>query len=221
MQPAGLHPRLERWHRYELHPNSSTSGTATIDPDGAGPVTAVVLSISSAFTGSMTSGNETRNLQNQNFRVSAAQVGGLGSPGLQFEQVHTNSINSTPPQRAARQTVTFSFSEPVVGLSFTMTDIDRFDGDFIDMVELTGSYTYQHATSRTTGTGTTASPFHNTQSGDVNNTQNLGNVRITYPGAVSSFTMTYWSSVTSYSGVDRNQIVTVSDMTFSVIRTNC
>lgn len=198
----------------------NTSGTATTDPDGAGPVAPVTLSMSSAFTGAMTSGNESGST-NQNFRVSAAQVGGLGTPGLQFEQVLTNRFNQTPPQRAARQTVTFSFSEPVVGLTFTMTDIDALNGDFIDMVELSGTFTYAHATTRTTGAGTQGSPFRNTQNGDVANTSANGNVTITYPGPITSFTMTYWNATTFYSGVDRNQIVTIADMAFSVIRTNC
>lgn len=196
------------------------SGTATADPDGAGPVAPITLSMSSTFTGTMASGNES-GLTNQNFRVSAAEVGGLGTPGLQFEQTHTNARNTTPPQRNARQTVTFTFSEPVVGLTFTMTDIDTLNGDFSDRVELSGTYTYAHSTTRTTGAGTQASPFRNTQNGDVANTQNFGNVQITYPGPVTSFSMTYWNAITSYSGVDRNQIVTIADMTFSVIRTNC
>ncbi|QIM21215.1 hypothetical protein G7075_08865 [Phycicoccus sp. HDW14] len=196
------------------------SGTATTDPDGAGPVAPVTLSMSSAFTGAMQSGNES-NTQNQNFRVSTAQVGGLNTPGLQFEQTVNNRLSQTPPQRSARQTITFTFSEPVVGLTFTMTDIDALTGDFVDMVELSGTFTYAHATTRTTGAGTVASPFRNTQNGDVANTSNNGNVTITYPGAITSFQLTYWNAVTSYSGVDRNQIVTIADMAFSVIRTNC
>ncbi|MBM6398977.1 hypothetical protein [Phycicoccus sonneratiae] len=198
------------------------SGTATTDPDGAGPIAPVTLSMTSTLSGRMATGNES-GTTNQNFRVSSAEVGGLGVPGLQLEQTVTGTRRSEPG-RDALQTVTFVFSEPVVGLTFTLTDIDALDGDFIDMVELSGAFTVTHVTNRTTGAGTTASPLRNTANGDVANTSNLGNVRITYPGAITSFTLTYWNNATFFStqnGADRNQIVSIGPMTFNVIRTNC
>lgn len=201
--------------------NSATSGTAAVDPDGAGPIAPVTMSIASVFTGPMQAGSETG--ANNNIRVSTTGVGGTGQVGLMFHQTLNGSLQATPPQRAARQAITFTFSEPVTGLSFTVTDIDSNQGDFNDRIELSGAFTYAIAnTTRLGGAGTQASPFAPTSTNfPVADTQNAGNVTITYPGTITTFTITYWNAVTSYSGVDRDQGVYLTDFSFSVVRNTC
>ncbi len=200
---------------------SSTAGLATVDPDGAGPVLPVTMAIATTFVGSMQAGSETGS--NDNLRISTGQVGATGKPGLTFHQTLTGSYGGTPPQRGARQLVTFTFSEPVVGLSFKITDIDSNRGDFDDRIELSGSFGYAIAnTYRLAGAGSAASPFAPTSSNrPVGTDSSDGNVTITYPGPITTFTMTYWNAVTSYSGVDRDQVVTFTDFIFDVLRNNC
>ncbi|MGG5260738.1 hypothetical protein [Phycicoccus avicenniae] len=202
--------------------NAGTSGVATIDPDGAGPVASVSMSIASQFIGTMKAGNEFGNTNN-NIRVSSSSVGGTGQVGLSFHQALTNAYNVVPG-RSARQEVTFSFDAPVTGLTFMVTDIDSNAGDFNDRIEFSGAFTSQIANTNTlTGAGTQPNPFAPTNANaPVNDTSSTaGNVRITYPGTITSFTMTYWNAVSSYSGVDRSQGVFLSDFAFSVIRNNC
>ncbi|MBM6404994.1 hypothetical protein JQN72_12150 [Phycicoccus sp. CSK15P-2] len=199
--------------------NSSTSATAVTDPDGAGWMPPVTLSIASVLDGRMATGNESGS-QNQNLRISSGTVGGTSSRGLQLEQTVTGTRNSVPG-RSARQTVTFSFSRPVTGLSFTMTDIDAVQGDFVDMVELSGAFTYSYNSTWLQGSGTQGDPLRPRYWGDRSATENLGNATITYPGTISSFTIVYWNNAPSFSNADRNQIVTFTDFSFQVIRQDC
>lgn len=199
--------------------SSSQSGTAVVDPDGAGPVAPVTLSISSTLTGAMSTGNES-GTQNQNLRVSPTTVGGTSSRGLQLEQTVTGS-RSSAPGRSARQTVTFTFSEPIRDLRFTMTDIDATQGDFIDMVELSPGFTSAYDDRYLRGNGTQASPLRPVYWGDRPTSSNLGNATITYAGPLTSFTIVYWNAESQFSNADRNQIVTFTNFDFQVVRNSC
>lgn len=199
--------------------NSATSGTAIVDPDGAGPIAQVVMTISAQFVGDM----EATTSAPANLAVTAGQIGGTGQVGLALHQAITTPRGDTQPQRSARQVVTFSFSEPVRNLQFTLTDIDSTEDDFIDRIELSPTATVAPVTTWVTGLGTQASALRPTNDDrSVPDTSADGNARVTYAGPLSSFTMTYWNATTTRArGVDPDQVVGFTDFAFDVVRNNC
>ncbi|QNK54062.1 hypothetical protein H7F30_07375 [Dermacoccus sp. PAMC28757] len=172
----------------------------------------------------MKSGTETTGDTNL---TTVGQVGGSFTSGLKIQQTVTTPDYSTP-KRAARGTYTFAFTgadgKPVSvsNLAFTVTDIDSTEGDFWDVVELSGAFS-STAASGVTGTGTTDSPAtaasSNTAFADT--TSSAGNLNVTYQAPTSSVTLTYWSNAQRYSRVDRSQGIYIAGMRFSVIANNC
>ena len=95
----------------------------------------------------------------------------------------------------------FSFTRAVSNLTFTLTDIDSTSGDFLDAVQLTPGFTWSNRAAGLTGVGTSADPFRQT-SADVNannSSSGAGNVTITYPGPLTTFTISYANGAWNYS----------------------
>lgn len=164
-----------------------------------------------------------------NSLTAVGQVGGSFTSGLRIEQSVTTPNYSTP-KRGALGTYTFAFTgadgQPVSvsNLAFTVTDIDSNTGDFWDVVELSGTFSYT-AGSSVTGKGTASSPATAT-SGNAplaDTTSSAGNLNVTYQAPTSSVILTYWNNAQSFSGatVDRNQGIYIAGMKFSVITNNC
>ena len=78
---------------------------------------------------------------------------GSSSAGLTL--VHSDPITGG---RTNRQTVTITFSRPVTGLAFTITDIDSSGGNWWDRIELSGARTATPA-SEVDGTGVFSDPW--------------------------------------------------------------
>ncbi|GAA3612985.1 hypothetical protein GCM10022199_16130 [Marihabitans asiaticum] len=166
------------WSSTRYTRTSNTSGTYTIpDPDGAGPRQPISLSIRQTAIGANTrTGLQTGtpgDADDDNLEVTSHQVGATGDTGLIFHQSPIyNSRRSNdfgdPGETANRSTTTFTFSEPVTNLSFTITDIDYAACDFDDGVSITSAspYSYQ-IVNRTyvTRNGTLATPFSLTSYG--------------------------------------------------------
>ncbi|CUR62238.1 exported hypothetical protein [metagenome] len=191
------------------------AGTATITgPAGTTPMTV-------SFT-STSVGTDTRT--NNNLRVDAGtypSIGGTGGTGLLLQHQ-----NITSGRANSRQEVVIAFGRPVTNLQFSVTDIDSNDqqgnnNDFYDQVELTGtrSYTFTSRGGGNTyviGAGTQNDPWHmyndDTVANDSGANSDRGNVNLTYPGPVSSITLTYWTSRGS-----GNQAIFLSDFTFTAM----
>ena len=195
--------------------NSPTSGTATFDPDGLGPVPSLTLQVAATYSGLMRAGTEGGSAATA--LAVKALVGGLGMSGLGLEQATTSK---SPQGSAERGTYTFSFSRPVTNLKFTLTDIDSLAGDFWDIVQPLAGYTVVSmgagVATDNGGIGGAQRFFRATGSGLVDNrTGSAGNLELSYAGPISSFSITYWNGATSFDKkVDTSQIVYVSDMTF-------
>ena len=100
-------------------------------------------------------------------------------------------------------------------LTFGITDIDSTAGDFRDAVELTPGFAWTDRASGVEGTGTTTDPFKSNQA-DIpanNATGSSGNVTITYPGLMQSFTLTYWNIQSEFT-TDTDQAAFITDMSF-------
>ncbi|GAA5114410.1 hypothetical protein GCM10023339_20020 [Alloalcanivorax gelatiniphagus] len=205
---------------YPAQPTTSgnaRAATATITgPSGTLPMT---VGFTSTMPGADTrTGNNLRVIPN-----SYTNVGGTGGTGLllQHQGITSGRANS-------RQEVVVTFGRAVSDLRFTITDIDSSNpsgssSDFYDQVELTGNRT---GTPTRGGSGSWWNPYFDHVEGDGtptdpwrmrdqntvadDNGDNTGNIAVHYPGSVSGFTLTYYSSRGS-----GNQAVFLSDFTFS------
>ncbi len=191
------------WGTTPYTKNTTTNvGTATVSTTGG--ALPVVVTLTSVITGTVN-----RHTENLTWQSSPSNLGGLGAAERGLALSHTDISSG----RGNRQTVTIEFSRAVTGLSFTMVDIDSDNragsNDFWDQVELSGTRNAVTAT-HVTGAGTLASPWHyddnDTSLGD---TSTQGIVTVTYPGAVSTITLDYWSSARG-----GNQWILLSDFTF-------
>lgn len=203
---------------------------ADFDPDGAsGPIPALTLTMSATFVGNMAPGlepgvqNANGDGQQLNYTITS-NVGGLGTSvsALCMQQ----ATSSTEPQGAGdRGSYTFTFSQPVSNLRFTLTDIDSSSNDFWDAIALVPAPTSAVpansnylVTSTTDSRGVTVSPAFwrpsNNNTGLDNVTRNDGNLVVTYAGPISSFRIAYFNNQTSFSStIDTDQVVYITDMT--------
>jgi hypothetical protein len=144
--------------------------------------------------------------QANNGRIVAGPSGGIAGNALFVGQ------NSQAP--GVGQTITFSFSQPVYNLSFTVTDLDNQSNAWFDLLEiLTAGYTFAFAgTTLLTGNGTNANRFRNTNNNlNLPNTDARGNVTLTWAGPVSSVQMRYTNG--NQSG--GSQLIRITDLTFN------
>lgn len=193
---------------------NARSATATITgPSGTAPM-------SVGFT-STTAGADTRTTNN--LRVVSNGYGNVGDSGSTGLYLQHQGITSGRDD--SRQEVLVTFGRTVYDLRFTITDIDSSTsgGGFYDHVELTGNRT---GTPTRGGNGRWWNPFFNYVEGDgteaspwrmldnstvaTDNGDDRGNIAVHYPGPVSGFTLTYYS--TRGSG---NQAIWLTDFTFT------
>lgn len=193
---------------------TSTTARAVLDPDATGPVPSLTLDVVATYSGNMKAGDEAGSNPNPNLRVTSP-IGGLGVSGLSLWQATT----SASPRGAADQgTYTFTFSRPVSNLVFTVTDIDSQGGDFWDVLRLSPGYVVENRpnTVASDKNGGSERFYASTSSAPADNASGSGgNLRVRYPGPVSTFTISYYNGAASFqAGVDNDQAIYVSDMTF-------
>ncbi|PKH38301.1 hypothetical protein [Nocardioides alpinus] len=190
------------------------TGVATIT--GPAGTTPLKVTFSSQMQGTMSRDGD--NLQlSSSLSPAADNVGGLNQ-GAGLNISHQSPI---PNGRGNRQDISISFDRPVTGLTFTITDIDRQDGDWNDRVELTGTRTFSAPNVSGNGTNGTAPMFNNNawrprnNADNADNDSNDGNVTVTFGGTIAANTaivMSFWNN----SG-NGNQRVFLSDFTFTAL----
>lgn len=146
--------------------------------------------------------------QANNGRIVTGPSGGIAGNAL--------FIGQNSQAAGVGQTITFTFSQPVYNLSFTVTDIDNASNAWFDLLEiLTAGYTFAFATpTLVTGTGASgASRFQNTNNNlNLLNSDDRGNVTLTWAGPVSSVQMRYTNG--NQFG-NSSQLIRISDLTFN------
>lgn len=162
-------------------------GDATVPLSGAGGT--IDIAFRSVFT------NYTPN--NNNLSVIAGPTGGINLPGLNFGYSFTDLTVSGDP--ANNETINITFTRSVYNLVFTITDIDNGGPDSKDAVAIEGAaFTYEAngllPGSLVDGSGTVGDPFRTAGTANYDNrNDNMGNVRITMLGPVTTFSIRYWN----------------------------
>lgn len=118
-----------------------------------------------------------------NLTVLAGPDGGLSGPFLNV---------ALPGYGPNSQSVTFTFSAPVRGVSFTIADIDsNVQEIFREGVSLSPeSFVVTALGPELSGSGTVADPWVSTLGTSVSPTSSDGNVTVVFPGVIQSFTIT-------------------------------
>jgi hypothetical protein len=101
-----------------------------------------------------------------------------------------SQIDATTDNGTVSTTTTFTFSEPVYNLTFTIADIDASGGGWNDIVQLSpvptsapfigSNVNYNAATGRATNNGAS-----------VPNTSTIGNLTVTFAGPVTTFSVQF------------------------------
>ena len=195
------------WGTSRYTRTSATGGTyTTADPDGSsGSLQPLTLTVQNTFLGSNTQlGSQNFNGSsktsscncNRNLAVTNGTVGGTTSRGLSLHQSpKDDSSKTSTPTNANKSITTFTFSESVQNLSFTITDIDSATRDFVDAVAISGA-SYSGVLADSTylqGDGSVGNPWRGkvVQALD-DTTSSRGNVTVTFP-SVTSFELHYWN----------------------------
>jgi hypothetical protein len=194
-----------RWGSRTYTRSGVGSGSASVPGSvvGAQPVNVVV-------TSTVSSGKVVRT--GQNLQGSAQ--------GLELH--HASPVTAGLENR---QTVTFTFSRPVTGLAFKISDVDSRAKGWYDRVALSGSRGFS-VNKRTftwngqvhswgdhvLGSGTLEDPWHYWNANTVveNSGDTRGDVRVTYHEPVTTIALDYWTSTSG-----SNQRIWLSDFSFT------
>jgi hypothetical protein len=184
--------------------NSFTTGSTFTSANIGG----VTVSLSSSFFGGAAARSTNRTIRD-------APIGGIASKGIRFEQT---------PNNGGGQLITFTFSEDVFNVSFTITDIDNFSsgGDgWSDRIVVLNPTNYTRSipaggtiigAGTATGTTSTTGPFRNSISNlNLPNSDNRGNVTVTFPGPLTQFQLQF-RCVNPDDGT--NQLINVTSISF-------
>lgn len=229
VSPRCLKPTAVTWNSANYQRSSATKGTYTVaDPDGAaGPLQGMTITVANTYTGTNTylsqqfipSGSTTRPSFNLTAFTGSPSIGGATGPLALHQAPKDNAKKSNSLTDANKTITTFTFSQPVTSLSFSITDIDSALNDFQDAVAL-GSATPYTATIRNTATvtgkGTVSTPWQAVSpTAPVPNDSTNGTVDVRFTGTVTSFTITYWniaSSTQSSTTIDGDQAIFISNL---------
>lgn len=151
---------------------------------------------------------------------SSSGQGGDNTPGDTGQVAATNtdpSWNYIELEMVSRLSegdyvqLTITLSEPVEGLSFVLHDIDMTSSGWRDTVRvMTGGYTFDLG-GNLQGSGTNGNRFRPINNGDTPIDSGLGDVRLTWPGAVSAVQIRYIAGINGNSG---NQHIGLGDLSY-------
>lgn len=229
VSPRCLKPTAVTWNSANYQRSSTTLGTYTAaDPDGAaGPLKGMTIRVTNTYTGTNTylsqqflpSGSTTRPSYNLTAFTRSTSIGGATGPLALHQAPKDNTKKSASLTDANKTITTFTFSQPVTSLSFSITDIDSNAYDFRDAVALQSSTPYT-ATVRNTATvmgkGTVSTPWQAVSpTAPVADSSTDGTVDVRFTGTVTSFTITYWNiapAAQSDPNVDGDQAIFISNL---------
>jgi hypothetical protein len=194
---------------------SLTTGTSTL-----------TLSATSSYTGSMAMAS---NQSPYAHFGTAADAGNTNTVGLQMFQERGTANVTTPSDHAG--TYTYTFTRPVTNLTFTLSDIDRYQyqegrwnpvdyyqyDDRVAVTSSQGAFTVQSRGSNvvTSSLGTVANPFRPIESGNIDLDEGMGNAVVRFAGPMTTFAITYWNAFANANADSRIQVTLLSNMSFT------
>ncbi len=175
----------------------------------AGPHTATVNGVTITTTASATGTFD--------FRLPQVEPGLTtnGSTGLIRMQMDATALTGTDSQ-----TVTFTFSQPVSNLSFTVVDIDggpTYTGDWNDYVDFNSNAGFPTAVT-SSGVNYNAATGRANANTNTNLTDATGNITVTYAGPLTSVTVTHLRGPI-LTTTPQNQWVFIDDLTYTKVPT--
>ena len=215
--------------------STTMTRSASYDPDLAGPLQPISVIVTSVAGSNTAFGDQKLNPHsrtttgwaklpydsgiNEHLKVTTGMVGGRGDRALIFHRSPVNDAkkSSSLTDTANQSVTTFTFSEPVSDLRFTIRDIDGALNDFLDTVSLTSSSRYSRVISASLmGTGTTANPSRPSITTPVNNDTAGAEASITFPEPVTSFALIYGNTLSaSTQQIDGDQKIVITDLTLT------
>lgn len=141
--------------------------------------------------------------------VTYATAGGYTGNRLRFAFDHT---------KGATETVTFTFSQPVIGLTFTFYNIDASSANnFSDRIEMqTSGYTWTQPSGGQVAFDSATNSFYNPTDGVLASTSNLGNVTVDYGSTwLTSMTFRYYQGRYVSANPNTDVFVGLSNLTFT------
>lgn len=157
--------------------------------------------------------------------ATADTAGGAANPLVLHQSPRSDSDKRDTRTNANKTVTTFTFSRPVSGLAFTITDIDSKTADFVDAVGIQSATVFTATRANTTtagvsGTGTLTDPLRAAgRNTDVQESESRGNATIRFTGDVTSFNLHYWNQVaTASTTIDGDQRIFLSafQLTYSI-----
>lgn len=230
VSPRCLKPATVTWNSTSYQRSSETQGTYTVaDPDGtAGPLKGMTITVKNTFTGTNTrlsqqllpTGSTTRPSLNLTAFMRSPSVGGASGPLALHQSPKENTAKSDLLTTDANKTITtFTFTQPVTSLSFSIADIDSAASDFRDAVALVSATPYTATirnTATVTGNGTLNTPWRAVSpTAPVPDSSTDGTVDVRFAGTVKEFAIHYWNiapASQSASNVDGDQAVFISNL---------
>ncbi len=192
--------------------SNGLSGSARITSASTPSATPVTMSVASKFSGAMhaaSSGTDFSNLT-----TSPGTIGGTSQQGLTLMQSFTHS-SRTNGTRANRQSVTFTFSQPVSNLSFVISDVDSQRYNFWDVVEISSKASFT-ATTDAGVTGGAKGPWsQKSNNTSINSALSGGDISVHFTSPVTTFTLVTWNKQTAVVSYAGSQGVFVGDMSFT------
>jgi hypothetical protein len=173
----------------EYNRTSANRGDGMVPLGSSGST--VGVAIESTFTGYTALTTAPANLS------VLATVGNTGAAGLSFTQVASSGLVTGNPLN--NQTVKFTFTQAVYHLSFLLTDFDYLANQYQDGMAISGPAFTATVPSGSTvvGSGTMLSPFRSSGTAAYDNSASgARNVKITFAGPVSTFSLVYWNLLT-------------------------
>lgn len=229
VSPRCLKPATVTWNSTSYQRSSETQGTYTVaDPDGtAGPLKGMTITVENTFTGTNTrlsqqllpTGSTTRPSLNLTAFMRSPSIGGATGPLALHQSPKVNANKSENLTNENKTITTFTFSQPVTSLSFSIADIDSAASDFRDAVALVSATRYTATirnTATVTGNGTLGTPWRAvSRTAPVPDSSTDGTVDVRFAGTVKEFQIHYWNiapASQSASDVDGDQAVFISNL---------
>lgn len=141
----------------------------------------------------------------ENLTIQQGPQGGIYKDWLKLENVSSS--------KGANVLVTFTFSKAVSKLKFSLFDLDSIENGYIDAVIWNTEPTSSSIGSGLKGNGTSRTPWQKSSYGEIDSSQQVGNVDLAFDGPITTVQFTYFNNSEKTSKFN-NQLIGISNIQF-------